>query len=722
MGTQDDVSVQVRAQVDDLVSGLNEAVSSLSEGFKKIDDQVRSFSDGLTKQLGGASKEATAHGREMEEQFKGVGETLEGITQAGRTAFAFVGITAAIELAHKLVEELSEVSERAEQIGSTSTAFGITTKELQGLEVIAARTGASVTLLQRGMLMVQQQMEAAANGSTDAQIKLERVGISLQDIRDPAFTAADALVKMGQSGAANADIMAILGNRSAALLGTIKNLKGGWDDVAEASDAVKALSEDQIKVLEEYKRKTAELDIAWINFKSTLLIGIVPTLTTLLDTIVEINRHMADSPTRTQSWFERMQEGAKGLWDQIKGLASAATPFGAIDAALNQQNKAGAVAGAAAAGDHGRPPPPRSTPPKGTDDLSALQLQSASGSIDISIAEEKYKHERALDEQAAATRRDLALADISLQEQTNQQLFALGEIKAQEFLKQENDILDQKLAANIAYYEELKKLYRNDSDEYLKISNQIVKLVANNAEQKAAIEGQVVRRIQSDWMRMMRPVVDAFATGIEGMINHTLRFGDAVHAVLNSMLTNLVRTTSQAVVKWLATEHAKTAATVAGEETRAAVVEAGHKKGLAASIGAALKEIVVAAYTAAANVYKSVAAIPYVGWILAPIAAAATFAVVAGYGAAVSSAKGGMWEVPGDQMAQIHKKESVLPANIAEPMREFFTGGGQGGGAAGSRRREGFDLQVIPVDKDHGLVKRKDLAALLRTLDSRFAL
>jgi hypothetical protein len=110
-----------------------------------------------------------------------------------------------------------------------------------------------------------------------------------------------------------------------------------------------------------------------------------------------------------------------------------------------------------------------------------------------------------------------------------------------------------------------------------------------------------------------------------------------------------------------------------------------HKKGLLASAAAGLKEIFNAAYVAAANVYKSVSAIPYVGWVLAPVAAAATFAVVAGYGAAISSAKGGMWEVGGDQLAQIHHKESVLPANIAEPMRKFFA---MAAGAAESPARE----------------------------------
>ena len=80
-----------------------------------------------------------------------------------------------------------------------------------------------------------------------------------------------------------------------------------------------------------------------------------------------------------------------------------------------------------------------------------------------------------------------------------------------------------------------------------------------------------------------------------------------------------------------------------------------------------------AAGTAAGNAWASAAEIPMVGWIIAPVAAAAAYAGVMAF------AEGGWDRVPSDQVAMIHKNEMVLPAHIAEPVRQMAARGGGGG-------------------------------------------
>ena len=89
-----------------------------------------------------------------------------------------------------------------------------------------------------------------------------------------------------------------------------------------------------------------------------------------------------------------------------------------------------------------------------------------------------------------------------------------------------------------------------------------------------------------------------------------------------------------------------------------------------------LKEIATNAAKAASGAFSAVAAIPYVGPVLAPIAAAAAFAGTMAFGA--YAAEGG-FDVPPNiaPVTQLHPREMVLPANLADSVRNMT---GQGGG------------------------------------------
>jgi len=84
-------------------------------------------------------------------------------------------------------------------------------------------------------------------------------------------------------------------------------------------------------------------------------------------------------------------------------------------------------------------------------------------------------------------------------------------------------------------------------------------------------------------------------------------------------------------------------------------------------------QTLVDAKEAAAGAYKATVSIPYVGPFLAPAAAGVAYAGVMAF------AEGGWDRVPSDQVAMIHKNEMVLPASIAEPVRQMAAAGGGGG-------------------------------------------
>jgi hypothetical protein len=77
------------------------------------------------------------------------------------------------------------------------------------------------------------------------------------------------------------------------------------------------------------------------------------------------------------------------------------------------------------------------------------------------------------------------------------------------------------------------------------------------------------------------------------------------------------------------------------------------------------------------EIWSSASHIPYIGYIIAPFAAAAAFAGVEAYG----SAEGGCEIAPGRGAvgAMLHPTEMVLPADIAGGMKQLIASGGGGG-------------------------------------------
>jgi hypothetical protein len=107
----------------------------------------------------------------------------------------------------------------------------------------------------------------------------------------------------------------------------------------------------------------------------------------------------------------------------------------------------------------------------------------------------------------------------------------------------------------------------------------------------------------------------------------------------------------------------------------------------------AVAEIGTRAATSAAGAFSSTVVIPFIGPVAAPIAAAAALAAVLGF-AALVSARGGQAEVPFDgQLSMLHKKEMVLPAWAAEPLRQQMRAGPSSGGIFGGAANAGSNLR-----------------------------
>jgi hypothetical protein len=169
---------------------------------------------------------------------------------------------------------------------------------------------------------------------------------------------------------------------------------------------------------------------------------------------------------------------------------------------------------------------------------------------------------------------------------------------------------------------------------------------------------------------------------IRGMISGHQTLKQAAFSAIQQMVARELESDATILAHKLALYAADALGFTTAETEKQAAQSTTATIGLAELAMKALKAIGTYAAEAFAAAYQSAAAIPYVGWILGPAAGAGAMAAVMGVASSVSAA-GGMLEVPSDNfMISAHAGESVLPANIAGPMRDFFDGSGGGNNAS----------------------------------------
>lgn len=252
------------------------------------------------------------------------------------------------------------------------------------------------------------------------------------------------------------------------------------------------------------------------------------------------------------------------------------------------------------------------------------------------------------------------------------------------------------------YQKELSMMPKN-SAAYAKMLDNIIVLKADEVGKISALDAEIVeiqqtgaqrilqanleaaQRTQEAWREALRPLDTYFTQSLNGILQGTETLQDVELSAARNItlsfvdmeakkLLNALATDGAMVAHQLATQTRLTAATEAGETTRLATKEAANATGKSISLASGMAEINSDAMKAAAGAYASVSEIPVVGPFLAPAAGAAAYAAVMGY--EVLSAEGGM-TIPANvnPLTQLHEKEMVLPAYIAQPLMDMVMDG-----------------------------------------------
>lgn len=279
---------------------------------------------------------------------------------------------------------------------------------------------------------------------------------------------------------------------------------------------------------------------------------------------------------------------------------------------------------------------------------------------DEEISAKKAIAEQELDDKRAALQANIDLGRVSMRQEVQEKL----RIEQQKY-QIERDALEQRL-----------KLFEADKLKRAQIENQIVLLDKQNAAAKNRIQQQAALEQKRYWEGIMSPIAHTMAQSIQGMVQGTVKLKNVLANIGNAIYSQFTEMMAQQVTKFLAAEAIKTAAAVFGAETRADAEETGAKRGLIATIAAALKTIAINAVKVISGVWAAISSIPVVGPFLAPVMALAAGAAVYGLASRVMSARGGYDIPPGvNPMTQLHENEMVLPAKHADVIRDMADGG-----------------------------------------------
>jgi len=306
---------------------------------------------------------------------------------------------------------------------------------------------------------------------------------------------------------------------------------------------------------------------------------------------------------------------------------------------------------------------------KGSDEWVVVRLKMAALGISIDKTEkdeiEKIRQELADDEKKRVTeglamakiratqKINNARAELASEKETADNLLAMGQITAAKRLAMDVDFRKKELALEI---QALTEEQGQEGMTLVKWQELQAKKVA--ASQKAANDIQKTndamlqeqRNRFNQWFEML---TSGFQNAISGLVKGTMTWGQALKSVLSSALDGVINF----FVQWGLKE----------AET--------YLAGLLLKKTTNTAEVLGSASLYAVNAMASVAAIPVVGWSMAPGVGAAAFAEGMSF---MPSAAGGWDSVPRDTYAKIHEKEMVLSAPISEGLRNIISTGGAG--------------------------------------------
>jgi hypothetical protein len=348
------------------------------------------------------------------------------------------------------------------------------------------------------------------------------------------------------------------------------------------------------------------------------------------------------------------------------------------------------------------------------------------------VLEEKRKQVQQLqqlDDIGFQRKRDKALADIEFDRQDAEHQLAMGLTTQEQLLVQQAQFEERMHAIKLQYLQQALLVVDPQKDPVKKaeIDAQIEQLELQHQLRLKGIKGQIAATQAGPELNMFKTMESSFESAITGMLNRaqTLREG----------LANIFKSTTAVFAQEMISKPlAMVAARVIRESalykmlSGAAISNQALASGTTTALvaGETAPKLAAIAPVAAGKAAESQAGIPYIGPVLAAAAFAAMMSMVMGSKGGgggtsttttrIPSASRG-FDVPRglNPLTQLHEQEMVLPAHLANPLRDSLAQGGPAG--------QGGDGGTVVIHTTGGdFIHKRDLAKLLTTMKRDYRL
>jgi hypothetical protein len=333
-------------------------------------------------------------------------------------------------------------------------------------------------------------------------------------------------------------------------------------------------------------------------------------------------------------------------------------------------------------------------------DLSGLQQQGQAMMEQIRelMANSKSTLSELLAEAVSNAKQQLDVKEGELKKEQNavDQAYAHHKMSAKQDYADTVSIINQQWEAQQAYYKNLEGLYQSDAKAEAAVHAQEEAEHQKYLTQLEKAQDTYNQHVLAQWKWATEGMKSALSTAVRDMLTTYNSFGKDMENMMISILDTLINKLAEWVAQWIENW---ILAKITTQTTAASQIAA--NAGVAASASMA-----------------SVAAIPYVGWAMAPGVGASTLAEALSYESLAAAAGG--WEVPEDQLAYVHKDEKILPPSISRGLNDLISSGGAGGGGGQTLHANVAVSAVDAKSFERHMSDPRNREALVRTLSKAF--